>query len=335
MNSFLFLTIVAASHFSDVKQLAPLPGALLLTVQNVNSRDRAAFIASSGQLKRAPTPTAGALISINWGRDTSEIMIQACSDEKGVEARCHIERMSIAGELRQTYPSTLGTNFIEADGRVTAGNVTGPARISADGELLVLGAYERQPAFLDAATGQFLSGMNVGHCEYAWSPEGHVLAYTRSPSTEHTTLTSSQLFLLDFDTGIETQLTFFPDVDVRPWWDFWSNPHTLPAMVAGISWARKANTVLFFARRSGGTYLWNATSRATVRIPDPSSTCWRRTQLSTDGQQILFISSSTAMGCLLNVDDEVRITRVDESSNDTLLRATGDTTIYDIDWWTD
>ncbi len=335
LSSAAFLAFVAVTSLSDVRLLKPLAGYLLLTVgSQTDIGSSTAFFVANGSVRPAPTPKLGTFRSIDWGRSPEEVLATACEGMVRREVRCHIERLTVDGELLQTYPKVPVAEFVEPDGRLTPGDMEGPARISSDGQLLALYANGRKPAFVAADTGQYISGMRVGHSEYAWSPTGHRLAYTRSPSGSDS-VHDSQLFLLDFDSGSDRQLTYFPDKDHRRWWEFWLRPQMRPPLIAGLSWARRADVLLFFVIPDRGMYLWNPINAQLTELGNPKAKCWRRTQLSADAEQILYIAACRGPLSVLHQVDDVRVINVSSGDDQAVLSVGGDSTIVDADWWTE
>jgi len=194
--------------------------------------------------------------------------------------------------LLRTYPDLPVAEFREADGRLTPGGTTGPARVSPNGELLAAAANGRCPALIRMSDGKYITGLSEGQSTYAWSPEGTRLAYTRSPGATRSALQESQLFIYDVQSGEDMQVTHFPPKDYRAWWNPFGRPSVHYPLVSGVSWARRANLILFYVAPDRGVFLWSAEGREVNRIDDLHGECWRMTQLSADGRRVLYLSST-------------------------------------------
>lgn len=83
-------------------------------------------------------------------------------------------------------------------------------------------------------------------------------------------------------------------------------------------------------------YLLNLDNRELGRIKGLDRKCLRLTQLSADGQRVLYLSASRPDLCALAVQDEVRLTDAD-GRNDRVVLRTDDAhyVITDVDWWSD
>ncbi len=194
----------------------------------------------AGRLIPISPPAAGNLAGVNWGADSSEIMLSACDPLRAPRPRCHVERTTIEGVLLRTYPDLPVQEFEEPDGRLSPGGVGTPARVSPTGEYIAAPANGRSPAILRASDGQQIAALTNGYSEASWSPDGRRLALTASPDPERSTLEESQVFVYDVASGGRVQLTHFPPESRRSWWNPFAPPVVRLPLVAGIQLRRSS-----------------------------------------------------------------------------------------------
>lgn len=329
--------IVSALSCPSVDVQAALEGRLLITFAKRRVPTAPfACVLDQGELKPSPEAMYGEFQQIDWGVDSSELLISACDPNRSGRARCHLERVSLDGRRIRTYPDLPVTDFQEADGRLTPGGMTGPARVSPTGEVFAARANGRSPALIQTGDGKYITGLTTDYSSYAWSPDGKQLAYTRAPGMERGPLQESQLFIYDIESGNDEQLTRFSPEDYRPWWNPFATPSIRYPLVSGVSWARNANVILFYVTTGRGVFEWRPDGTEIARIFDLVGRCWRLTQLSADGRRILYLSSTRRDLCLLNGGDQVRLVDADGSNDHVVLQASGENElITDIDWWTE
>lgn len=316
---------------------ALVEGRLLITFAKPGvATSPVACLLNRAELRPLPAPRHGKLLGVDWGLTANELLLSACDLHTAANAQCHIERVSLDGWLLRTYPDLPVTDFQEPDGRLTPGGMTGPARVSPTGELLAARANGRSPALIQMSDGKYVTGLTRDYSTYAWSPDGKQLAYTRAPGAERGPLQESQLFLYDIQSGRDVQITHFPPKAYRPWWNPFAKATIDYPLVSGVSWARRANMILFYVAPDRGVFLWRPDGTEINRIDDLRGDCWRLTQLSADGRHVLYLSSTRRDLCLLNGGDVVRVVDVDGSRDHVVLRTRAESdVIVDVDWWTD
>jgi hypothetical protein len=144
------------------------------------------------------------------------------------------------------------------------------------------------------------------------------------------------VFLYDLASGEESQLTHFEPKDYRSWWNPFAKPLIRRPLVAGLSWARRADIILFYLVPDRGVFLWNSKGEELRRLKGLEGECWRQTQLSADGQRIMYLSATQPGLCLLNGGDEIRVVNSDGSDDHVAIRLRDDQRVITaIDWWTD
>jgi hypothetical protein len=291
---------------------------------------------SAGNVISIAGPAVGNFTGVNWGADSSEIMLSACDPARAPRPRCHVERTRIDGTLLRTYPDLPVQDFEEPDGRQSPGGVGTPARVSPTGEYIAAPANGRSPALLRAGDGKQIAGLTDGYSEASWSPDGRHLAFTASPDPGRSTLEESQVFIYDLASGSRSQLTHFPPESRRSWWNPFAPPLVRLPMVAGLSWARRADVIAFYVVPDRGVFLVDSQGKELHRLSGLEGRCWRLPQLSGDGQHLLYVSSSRPESCLLNGGDEIRITGAGGSDDHVVIRLRDPRyVITGLDWWTD
>lgn len=322
----------------QVDILGSIGGQLLLTFSNSADGQpvSACRVDPAGHLIPIAPPIAGNFAGVNWGVDSSEIMLSACDPQRSPRSRCHVERTTIDGALLRTYPDLPVEAFEEPDGRLSPGGVGTPARMSPTGEYIAAPANGRSPALLRASDGKQIVGLGSEYSEASWSPDGRRLAFTASPDPGRSTLEESQVFIYELASGGRTQLTHLPPESHRAWWNPFASPVIRLPLVAGLSWARRADVIAFYLVPDRGVFLVDSQGKELHRLGGLEGRCWRMTQLSADAQRLLYLSSSRPEWCLLNGGDEVRVVNADGSDDRAVIRVRDPRyVITDLDWWTD
>jgi len=284
-----------------------------------------AYVVTSEGIFATPQPKVGTFAGIDWGARADEVLISASVAQHSSAA--HIEVMRLDGTLQRTHPSLPVKEFVEEDGRLTRGGANGPARTSADGMFVALAANERALAVLNYVTGAWILGVTRQANEFDWSPTGHTLAYTRPEEVGELAASTSQLFLYDVDSRQERQLTHFATAESQ------NGKVKRKPLVAGVSWARRANLILFYNAPDRGLHVWTPDGEQVAFLSGLLGHCWRKTQLSADGQHIFYLSSSLPKLCALNGGDEIRRVNIGGSDDRVIVRAEPGYVIYDFDLW--
>lgn len=331
----LALAAVMSLECPEIQLREPVPGRLLVTIApRGDPATRRVCLIEGGRVSGLSLTTPWQLGDVNWGPSSDQLFMSFCNPGRGPQTRCPIALMTIGGQVIRTYPDESSPAFVEPDGRWAHWILTG-ARPSPDGTTAALSVSGHQ-LLMRLSDGAYIANLPGGVCERAWSPDGTRLAYTRGSGPHAGCAVETQLFLYDLSSGVESQLTHFEPKEYRPWWNPFAMPVIRPPLVAGLSWARHNDVILFYLVPDRGVFLWNSEGRELHRIRRFGRDCWRRTQLSADGQRILYLSASRPDLCALAVEDEVRLVDAD-GHNDRVVARTDEQhdVITDIDWWTD
>lgn len=333
--TILALAAVMSLECPELKLRESVPGRLLVTIApRGDPGTRRVCLLEGGHVSGLALTTPGQLGAVDWGPNSDQLFVSFCNPERGPQTRCPIALMTIGGQLIRTYPDEASPAFIEPDGRWTHWVFDGP-RPSPDGTTLAV-SVSGHHMLLRLDDGAHITSLPEGACERAWSPDGIRLAYTRGSGPHAGCATETQLFLYDLSSGVETQLTHFEPKEYRPWWNPFARPVVRPPLVAGLSWARRADIILFYLPPDRGVFLWNAAGEEIRRLRGLEGECWRQTQLSADGQQILYLSATRPELCLLNGGDEIRIVNSDGSGDHAAIQLRDNQyVITSVDWWTD
>jgi len=331
----LALTAALPSDCPEIEIKAPISGQVLVTTADTtNGRTHRVCILTAESASRVELPTAGRLSSVLWGTTTTDLFVSFCNPDRGARNRCPIARISTSGQMIRTYPDETSPAFVEPDGRWSHW-VMGEPRPSPDGKMVILsgGAHSILMQLSDGATVATLPNYI---CEAAWSPDGTHLAYVRGTGRYVDCVSESQVFLYDVASQVELQFTHFEPKSYRPWWNPFATSVVRPPLVSGLSWARHADVILFYIVPDRGVFLWNSRGEPLHRIDELHGECWRQTQLSADGQRIMYLSSTEGGLCLMNGGDEIRIANSDGSGDHVVIRRRDDgLAITGVDWWTD
>jgi hypothetical protein len=318
-----------------IERSGTIPGRLVVTFASANnSTAPVACVLDEQTLTPAPRVGDGELQAAYWGRSKDDLLLSTCSSG-GLAPTCRLEHVALDGRVLGTYPAAAVASMEEPDGRRNAGGITGPASVSANGQWLAADGYGHSPAVLLMRDGSYVAGLSGEHSSFAWGPSGAAIAYTRSPDPNHSALQESQLFVYDVDTRDERQLTNFLPSKSKPWWNPFADPVLTNPIVAGVSWARRANLIGFYLAQQGEAFVWTPDGKPVGRPIRPRGRCWRGTRLSADAQTLLYLSSTDAGLCLRNAGNEVRIANTDGTSDRVLLSVHGDDAITNVDWWSE
>lgn len=284
--------------------------------------------------KELAVTVTGQITAIDWGPNPDEVFVSFCDPERGPQARCPLALTTVDGQLIHTYPEPSSPALVETDGRWTNWLVSGP-RASPDGTNMAV-SISGHHRIVRLEDGVSVAELPPNACERVWSPDGRRVAYTRGSGSHPGCATETQVFLYDLVTSQEMQLTHFEAQVYRPWWNPFAEPIVRPPLVAGLSWARRGNVLLFNVVPDRGAWLMRPDGEKIGSIKRLEGECWRSTQLSADGHQIIYLSASRSDLCLANGGDEIRLVN-DDGSNDRIVISTTDKNdvISDIDWMSD
>lgn len=331
----LALAAVMSLECPEIQLRESVPGRLLVTIApRDDPATRRVCLIEGDHVSGLSLTTPGKLGEVNWGPNPGQLFVSFCNPERGPQTRCPIALMTIGGQLIRTYPDDSSPAFAEPDGRWTHWVLGGP-RPSPEGKTMAV-SVSGHHMLMRLNDGAHIANLPEGACERAWSPDGTRLAYTRGSGPHAGCATETQLFLYDLSSGVETQLTHFEPKEYRPWWNPFATPVVRPPLVAGLSWARRSDALLFYLVPDRGVFLWNSAGRELGRLKRLGGSCWRLPQLSADGRHILYLSTSRPDLCALAAEDEVRLTNAD-GRNDRVVVRTDEAhyVITDVDWWSD
>lgn len=326
MISFVVLgMLLGVESGPGIAKVAPYEGNLLVTVGRVEAERHpgTAYIFKPEGPRRVPEPTVGTFSQACWGVDATELLLT--SFQKEPSPTTHVELLRLDGTLQQAYPSLPVQDFVESDGRITRGGAAGPVRVSHDGRFLALPANGRGLTIMERATAKWVMAVAKEARDYDWAPASHVLAYSGAEGGK-SALIETQIFLYDVDTGQERQLTRFP-------------PSALPGgtqkrepLLVGVSWARKANVILFYNVPNRGIFVWTPEGQQVAFLANLTGECSRMTRISADGKRILYLSSDDFGLCLLNGGNSIRSINVDGTNDHAIVTASKGHVILDFDW---
>jgi Tol biopolymer transport system component len=319
----------------EIQMSMPVPGHVLVTTTSKeNPEESRTCLISQSSTSSIPLPTLGQSSHVSWGPNTDELFISFCNPGRGAHTRCPVALTAIDGRIIRTYPEDSAPAFVEPDGRWSPWELTRP-RPSPDGKTVAL-LVSGHSMLMRLSDGTLSARLPIDICESAWSPDGTRLAYISGSGPHGGCSTETQVFLYELSTGGESQLTHFGPKDYRPWWNPFAKPVVRPPLVSGLSWARRADVILFYLLPDRGVFLWNSKGEELHRLKELRGLCSRQTQLSADGQRIMYLSATQPWLCSLNGGDEIRVVNSDGSDDHVAIRLRDDQRVITaIDWWTD